>query len=50
MASRIRINRNEFYLSNEEQYILDKKFELSGMKSKSAFLHTLILYGYIYVT
>lgn len=48
MANRTRTNRNEFYLSNEEQYILDKKFELSSMKSKSAFLRTLILYGYVY--
>lgn len=48
MANRTRTNRNEFYLNNEEQYILDKKFELSSMKSKSAFLRTLILYGYVY--
>lgn len=48
MVNRTRTNRNEVYLSNEEQYILDKKFELSGMKSKSAFLRTLILYGYVY--
>ena len=31
-----------------EQYILDEKFRLSGMKSKSAFLRKLILYGYVY--
>ena len=48
MANRIRTNRNEFHLDDKEQYILDEKFKLSGMKSKSAFLRKLILYGYIY--
>ena len=38
----------QFYLDDEEQYILDEKFKLSGMKSKSAFLRKLILYGYVY--
>ena len=35
-------------LNDKEQYILDKKFKLSGMKSKSAFIRKLILYGYVY--
>ena len=48
MANRTRTNRNEFHLSDDEQYILDEKFRLSGMKSKSAFLRKLILYGYVY--
>ncbi len=48
MANRSRQNRNEFYLNDDEQYILEKKFKLSGMKSKSAFLRKLILYGYVY--
>lgn len=48
MPNRTRTNRNEFHLNDDEQYILDKKFEASGMKSKSAFLRTLILYGYVY--
>ena len=48
MANRIRTNRNEFHLDDKEQYILDEKFKLSGMKSKSAFLRKLILYGYVY--
>ena len=48
MANRTRTNRNEFHLNDDEQYILDEKFKLSGMKSKSAFLRKLILYGYIY--
>ena len=48
MANRTRTNRNEFHLSDDEQYILEEKFRLSGMKSKSAFLRKLILYGYVY--
>lgn len=48
MANRTRTNRNEFHLNDDEQYILDEKFRLSGMKSKSAFLRKPILYGYVY--
>ena len=48
MANRKRTNPVQFYLDDEEQYILDGKFKLSGMKSKSAFLRKLILYGYVY--
>ena len=48
MANRKRTNPVQFYLDDEEQYILDEKFKLSGMKSKSAFLCKLILYGYVY--
>ena len=48
LSNRIRKNPIQFYLSDEEQYILDEKFRLSGMKSKSAFLRKLILYGYVY--
>lgn len=48
MANRTRTNRNEICLNDREQYILDEKFRLSGMKSKSAFLRKLILYGYVY--
>ena len=48
LSNRIRKNLIQFYLSDEEQYILDEKFRLSGMKSKSAFLRKLILYGYVY--
>ncbi len=48
MANRTRTNRNEFHLDDKEQYILDEKFKLSGMKSKSAFIRKLILYGYVY--
>ena len=48
MANRKRTNPVQFYLDDEEQYILDEKFKVSGMKSKSAFLRKLILYGYVY--
>ena len=48
MANRTRTNRNEFHLNDKEQFILDEKFKLSGMKSKSAFIRKLILYGYVY--
>ena len=48
MANRKRTNPVQFYLDDDEQFILDEKFRLSGMKSKSAFLRKLILYGYVY--
>lgn len=48
MANRKRTNPVQFYLDDDEQYILDEKFRLSGMKNKSDFLRKLILYGYVY--
>ena len=48
MTNRSRTNPVQFYLDDDEQYILDEKFKRSGMKSKSAFLRKLILYGYVY--
>ena len=48
MANRNRTNPVQFYLSDDEQYILTTKFKASGMKSMSAFLCKLILYGYVY--
>ena len=48
MANRNRSNPVQFYLSNDEQYILNTKFKAFGMKSISAFLRKLILYGYVY--
>ena len=48
MANRKRTNPMQFYLDDDEQYILDEKFRVSGMKSKSTFLRKLILYGYVY--
>ena len=48
MAKRNHTNPVQFYLSDDEQYILNTKFKASGMKSMSAFLRKLILYGYVY--
>lgn len=48
MGKRTRNNPVQFYLNDDEQYILDQKFRLSGMRSKSAFLRKLILYGFVY--
>ena len=48
MAKRERTNSVQFYLSDEEQIIFNEKFKLSGMKSKSAYLRKLILYGFVY--
>ena len=48
MANRKRTNPVQFYLDDDEQYILDEKFRVSGLKSKSAFLRKLIMYGYVY--
>lgn len=48
MANRNRTNPVQFYLSDDEQYILTTKFKAAGMKSMAAFLRKLILYGYVY--
>lgn len=48
MNKRSRNNPVQFYLNDDEQYILDQKFHLSGMRSKSAFLRKLILYSFVY--
>ncbi len=48
MANRNHTNPVRFYLSDDEQYILNTKFKASGMKRMSAFLRKLILYGYVY--
>lgn len=48
MSKRERKIPIQFYLSEDEDYILTQKQKISGMKSKSAFLRHLVLYGYIY--
>ena len=48
MANRERKNELKIYLSDDEQYILEQKIKISGMKSKSAFLRRQILYGFVY--
>ncbi len=48
MADRKRTTPIQFYVNEDEEKILNEKFRLSGMKSKSEFLRQLILYGYVY--
>lgn len=48
MTERTRKHPVQFYLSDDEQYILDEKFRLSKMRSKSAFLRKLVLYEFVY--
>lgn len=48
MTERTRKHPIQFYLSDDEQYILDEKFRLSKMRSKSAFLRKLVLYVFVY--
>lgn len=48
MENRERQNRLTLRLSDDELYILEQKWKASGMKSKSAFLRHLVLYGYVY--
>ena len=48
MAKRTRTNPVQFYLDDDEQYILDAKFKASKLKSKSAFLRKLVLFGFVY--
>ena len=48
MPSRNRRNEIILYLSDDEKRILEEKWKLSGMKSKSAFIRHLIIYGYVY--
>ena len=38
----------QIYLSEDENYILTQKWKISGMKSKSAYIRHLILYGCTY--
>ena len=48
MKNRSRKNELKLFLSDDEKYILEQKWKLSGMKSRSAFIRHLILYGYVY--
>ena len=48
MADRSRKNTFQVYLSDDEKYILDKKWELSNMSSRSAFIRHLIIHGFVY--
>lgn len=48
MADRTRRNSVILYLNDDEKYILDEKYRLSGMRSRMSFLRRLIVYGYVY--
>lgn len=46
--NRSRQHKFTLYLSDDEHRILCAKFEISGMRSKSAFLRQLIVAGFVY--
>ena len=48
MSNRTRQNELKLFLSDDEKFILEEKHKLSGMRSRSAFIRHLILYGYVY--
>ena len=48
MAERERKNELKVFLSDDEKFILDEKWKLSDMPSRSAFIRQLIIYGYVY--
>lgn len=48
MSNRTRQNELKIFLSDDENFILEEKYKLSGMRSRSAFIRHLILYGYVY--
>ncbi len=48
MAERVRKNELKVFLSDDEKYILDEKWKMSEMPSRSAFIRQLIIYGYVY--
>ena len=48
MAERVRKNELKVFLSDDEKFILDEKWKISEMPSKSAFIRKLIIYGYVY--
>ena len=48
MENRSRKQRILLYLSDDERYILEEKWKASEMKSRSAFLRHLIIYGFVY--
>jgi hypothetical protein len=48
MANRNRKHKLTIYLSDDEKYILENKVKLSSHSSISAYLRSLIIYGYVY--
>lgn len=47
MANRTRKNELKVYLSDEEQEVIDKKIEQSGIKNKSAYVRKMLCDGAI---
>ena len=48
MSKRSRNNTLQVYLSDDEKFILDEKWKLSKMRSRSSFIRHLIVYGFVY--
>jgi hypothetical protein len=48
MANRNRKHKLTIYLSDDEKFILENKVKLSNHSSMSAYLRSLIIYGYVY--
>ncbi len=48
MKERTRNTEFKLRLSDDELFILNEKWRLSALKSRSAFLRNLIIYGYVY--
>jgi len=48
MAKRTRNNKILLCLSDDEKFILDEKWKLSELRSRSDFIRQLIIYGYVF--
>ena len=48
MGERDRKNELKVFLSDDEKFILDEKWRLSELPSRSAFIRQLIIYGFVY--
>ena len=48
MANRSRKDKILLYLSDDEKLILDEKWKLSELPSRSDFIRQLIIYGFVY--
>ncbi len=46
--NRERMKQFNLKLTDDERFILEQKTKLSGMRSQSAFIRHMILYGYVY--
>jgi len=48
MGKRSRNNELKVFLSDDEKFILDEKWKLSELPSRSDFIRKLIIYGFVY--